>query len=97
MDKLKDKFNMNKLIRTILVFIMLISISTISFADVGGFERYDSGGSDWGSSWSSSSSSWDSDWGSSSYDDGYGSLIFLGGRWMGNYNNPYNYNSLFYI
>ena len=43
--------------------IIIVSISTLSFADVGSFDRYDSG-SDWG--WDSSSSSSDWDWDSSS-------------------------------
>lgn len=46
--------------------IMLVILHTISFADVGSFDRYDSG-----DSWSSSSSSWSSS--SSSWDSGYSS------------------------
>ena len=48
---------------------IILSISTYSFADVGSFDRYDSGSSsDWGSS-SSSSSDWSSSSSSSSWDD----------------------------
>lgn len=49
----------------IIISILLI-LHTISFADVGSFDRYDSG-----DSWSSSSSSWSSS--SSSWDSGYSS------------------------
>ena len=49
----------------ILLSFIIIGIHTVSLADVGSFDRYDSGGSsDWGSSssdWGSSSSSWDWD------------------------------------
>lgn len=59
-----------KKIFLILSIILAMVIPTLSVADVGDFESYDS---DWGSSWDSSdwgSSSWDSsDWGSSSWDD----------------------------
>ncbi len=51
----------------IIISILLI-LHTISFADVGSFDRYDSGSS-WSSSssdWGSSSSSWDFDYGSDS-------------------------------
>ena len=56
----------------ILIVTLIISITTYSFADVGSFDRYDSGSSDW----SSSSSDWGSDWesSSSSWDDDYSSL-----------------------
>lgn len=57
----------------ILIILMIFAINTISLADVGSFDRYDSGGSSWSSSSSSdwgSSSSWDSDYGSSSSGDG---------------------------
>lgn len=58
------------LIVTIIAFV--VSIVTYSIADVGSFDRYDSGSSssDWGSS--SSSSDWgsSSSWGSSSWDSG---------------------------
>ncbi len=75
-----------KRIVTIIVMLILISIYTYSFADVGSFDRYDSGSSSWdsGSSWSSS------DWGSSSsswdWDDDYssdGDLGFLIGLLFG--------------
>lgn len=54
--------NIRKLV-VILVLIIVMSICTYSFADVGSFDRYDSGSSwDSGSSdWGSSSSSWDWD------------------------------------
>ena len=63
-----------KKIRKIAIFLIcfiIMGIHTISFADVGSFDRYDSGSSssDWGSSssdWGSSSSSWD-------WDDDYSS------------------------
>lgn len=78
--KIKSK---NKIIVIIALFI--IFIHTYSIADVGSFDRYDSGGSDWSSSdWGSSSwdSDWDSDWSSSDWDSDYGStgsdLFFLG-------------------
>ena len=63
-----------KLIITILVICFVITFSVVSNADVGSFQRYDSGSSSSSSSWggSSSSSSWDSDSGGSSLD-----LIFL--------------------
>lgn len=50
----------------LIMIITLFMIHTISFADVGSFDRYDSG-----DSWSSSSSSWSSS--SSSWDSGYSS------------------------
>ena len=43
---------------TIILILIFISIYTYSFADVGSFDRYDSGSS-WDSDWGSSSSSWD--------------------------------------
>lgn len=51
---------------TIILILIFISIYTYSFADVGSFDRYDSGsswdsGSGWDSDWGSSSSSWDWD------------------------------------
>lgn len=78
MERLKKIF-------LILSIILAMVIPTLSFADVGDFESYDSdwGGPDWGSSWDSSdwgSSSWDSDTygGTSSYDDnGIGTLIAI--------------------
>lgn len=59
----------SKILALILTFILTFSFATLTLADVGNFESYDSdwGGSDWGGSdWGSSS--WDSDWGSSDYD-----------------------------
>ena len=54
---------MKKILLLSFLFMFLFSASYIAKADVGSFDRYDSGGSSW-----SSSSSWDSssDWGSSS-------------------------------
>lgn len=57
--------NLKKII-TIILILIFISIYTYSFADVGSFDRYDSGsswdaGSSWDSDWGSSSSSWDWD------------------------------------
>ena len=66
---------------TIALIIIFISVYTYSFADVGSFDRYDSG-SDWGSS------SWDSDWGSSSWDSDWGSSS---GSW--DWDDDYSYNS----
>lgn len=63
---------MKKLKRLLLVLTLVIlfifGINEITFADVGDFESYSSGGSSWdsGSSWSSSSSSYDRDYSSSS-------------------------------
>ena len=75
--------NIKKIISLILMLI-IISIYTYSFADVGSFDRYDSPSWDSGSSWSSS------DWGSSSsswdWDDDYssdGDLGFLIGLLFG--------------
>ncbi len=51
-----------------IIISILLMLHTISFADVGSFDRYDSGSS-WSSSssdWGSSSSSWDYDYGSDS-------------------------------
>lgn len=77
------KKNIKKIISLILMLI-IISIYTYSFADVGSFDRYDSPSWDSGSSWSSS------DWGSSSsswdWDDDYssdGDLGFLIGLLFG--------------
>lgn len=68
---------MKKITKIFYVMITTLSIFIFSnvFADVGNFNSYDSGGSDWGSSssWSSSSSDWDSstsDWGSGSGSSG---------------------------
>lgn len=61
-----------KIIVFILTIIIIVAVNTISIADVGSFDRYDSG-----SSWSSSSSDWGSsssyDWGSSSSSGSYSS------------------------
>ena len=59
--KKREKMKKLKKIVTI-ILILIISMYNYSFADVGSFDRYDSGSSSWdsGSSWSSS------DWGSSS-------------------------------
>ena len=68
----------------IIMLVSIITLSTLSFADVGSFDRYDSGGSSsWSSSssdWGSSSSSWDSDYSSSSDGD----LFFLIWLLLGN-------------
>lgn len=66
----------SKILALILTFILALSFTTLTIADVGNFESYDSdfGGSDWGGSdWN------DSDWGSSDYDssDSGGGLGFL--------------------
>lgn len=66
----------NKIKRTIIMIILLLTIlCSVSYADVGSFESYDSGSSSWGDSdWGSSSSSWDyDDYGSS------GGFYFFGG------------------
>ena len=73
---------MNKKLKKLVVIMLLtlafISIYTYSFADVGSFARYESGGSSWSSSdWGSSSSSWDWDSSSSSGDGDLGFLIGL--------------------
>lgn len=64
-----------------LIILAIITINTISFADVGSFDRYDSdwGSSSWDSGYSSSdwsSSSWDSDYSSSS-DGDFGFILGL--------------------
>lgn len=70
-----------------LITITVIAISSYTFADVGSFDRYDSGSSDWGSSsswdsdWSSSSSSWD--WDDYSSSSSSGDLGFLIGLLLG--------------
>lgn len=72
----------------VLLSFIIIGIHTLSFADVGSFDRYDSGSSssDWGSSssdWGSSSSSWDwdddysSSSGSGSFGVGFGTVVFI--------------------
>lgn len=77
---------LKKFIITILTLVM-VSVCTYSFADVGSFDRYDSGSS---SSWGSSSSSWgssssrrysSSNYGSSGDSDG---LLILLGYLLGN-------------
>lgn len=77
-----------KTIITIFLILIFISIYTYSFADVGSFDRYDSGsswdaGSSWDSDWGSSSSSWDwdDDYSYSSSSDG--DLGFLIGLLLG--------------
>lgn len=63
----------------VLSIILTMIIPTLSFADVGDFESYDSdwGDSDWGSSWDSS------DWDSSDYDYDYSGSGSVGGiGWM---------------
>lgn len=54
----------SKILTLILTFMLALSFTTLTIADVGDFESYDSdwGGSDW------SSSDWSSDWSSSDYD-----------------------------
>lgn len=75
-------------IAIVLLSFIIIGIHTISFADVGSFDRYDSGSSssDWSSSssdWGSSSSSWDwdddysSSSGSGSFGVGFGTIIII--------------------
>lgn len=69
----------------ILTIFTIITINSRSFADVGSFDRYDSGDSSWSSSssdWDSGSSSWDSDWDSDYSSSGDGS--FLLGLLLGN-------------
>lgn len=75
------KKNIKKIIAIILMLIV-VSIYTYSFADVGSFDRYDSGSS-WDSDWGSSSSSWDwdDDYSYSSSSDG--DLGFLIGLLLG--------------
>lgn len=82
------KRNIKKIVSLILMLI-IISIYTYSFADVGSFDRYDSGSS-WnsGSSWSSSSSDWGSSSSSWDWDDDYssdGDLGFLIGLLLGSH------------
>lgn len=74
------KKNMKKII-SILIIIFVISISAYSFADVGSFDRYDSGSSWSSSDWGSSSSSWDWD---DDYSSSDGDLGFLLGLLFGN-------------
>ena len=70
--------NMKKKLFIVISFLLIfLSIYTYSIADVGSFDRYDSGSSDWGSS----GSSWDfssSDWGSSDGDIGFLIGLLLG-------------------
>ncbi len=67
----------------ILSIVLIFALHTLSFADVGSFDRYDSGGSSWSSSSSSWDSDWDSDWSSSSSSSS-GDLFFLIGWLLGN-------------
>lgn len=69
--KIKSK---NKFI--IIITLFIIFIHTYSIADVGSFDRYDSGGFDWSSS--DFDSDWDYDWDSSDYDSTGSDLFFLG-------------------
>lgn len=75
-----------KKIITVIMMLIILSVCTYSFADVGSFDRYDSGSSSWGGSsgWSSSSSS--SDWGDDySYSgSGTGDIGFILGFLIGN-------------
>ena len=65
--------NKKKLI-LVIICVIILSINTLSFADVGSFDRYDSG-----DSWSSSPSSWDSsDWSSSYSSDSSSDGEFIG-------------------
>ena len=71
----------------ILSVIFIFAIHTLSFADVGSFDRYDSYDSSWSSSSSDWDSDWDSDWGSdwsSSSSSSGGDLLFLMGWLLGN-------------
>lgn len=81
---------LKKILKTAITLTIIACLSYVPvFADVGSFDRYDSGSSssDWSSSssswdsddWSSSSSSWDDDYSSSSYSSG--DLAFLIG-WL---------------
>lgn len=81
---------LKKILKTAIALTIIACLSYVPvFADVGSFDRYDSGSSssDWSSSssswdsddWSSSSSSWDDDYSSSSYSSG--DLAFLIG-WL---------------
>ena len=54
----------SKILVLMLAILFSFACTSLTIADVGNFESYDS---DWGSS------SWDSDWGSSSYDSDWGS------------------------
>lgn len=74
---------MKKLFALLLAFLLVFSVSAVSFADFGDFAGDSDWGSDWGSSdWGGSDwgSDWDdSDWGSSSDwgDSGSGGFIFI--------------------
>ena len=69
----------------ILIISVIFAINTISFADVGSFDRYDSGSSSWSSSSSDwGSSSWDSDWDSDYGSGSSGDVGFLVGLLLGN-------------
>lgn len=75
-----------KIIYFIILIGVILGIATNSKADVGSFDRYDSGSSS-SSDWSSSdwgSSSWDSDWDSDYSSGSLGGFIFLGDNaWIG--------------
>lgn len=72
---------LKKILKTAITLTIIACLSYVPvFADVGSFDRYDSGSSS--SDWSSSSSSWDSDdWSSSSssWDDDYSSSSYSSG------------------
>ena len=74
-----------KKILIVLLTVILISICSYSFADVGSFDRYDSGSSWGGSSDWGSSSSWDWDNDYSSGSSGDGDLFFLIGYLLGSH------------
>lgn len=68
----------NKIKKAIIMIILVLTmLCSVSYADVGSFESYDSGSSSWGGS----------DWGGSSWDyDDYGSsgsFYFFGGDFLG--------------
>lgn len=66
----------------LILIIMLFMMHTISFADVGSFDRYDSGDS-WSSSSSDWDSSWDSDYSSSYYSSSGANISGEGAIFMG--------------
>ena len=77
------------------VFVALMAFSAISVGDVGNFNDYDSGGSDWSSSssdsWGSSSSS---GWSSSSSSDSWGSSSYSSrGSSFSSTDEPLNYDA----
>lgn len=72
---------MKKLFALLLAFLLVFSVSAVSFADFGDFSGDSDWGSDWGSDWDSDwGSDWDSDsdWGSSSdWGDSGSDFIFI--------------------